>query len=68
MVPQDELLVDIARNAFQRYGKGRHPASLNMGDCAAYALARARGSPLLLKGADVSQTDLIPAVNPARSR
>lgn len=67
VVPQDRLLVDIARDAFLRYGKGRHPAALNMGDCAAYALAKARGLPLLFKGNDFSKTDLIAAVNPARS-
>jgi ribonuclease VapC len=68
VVPQDRLLVDIARDAFLRYGKGRHPAGLNMGDCAAYALAKARGLPLLFKGDDFSQTDLIAAVSPTRSR
>jgi ribonuclease VapC len=67
VVPQDRLLVDIARDAFLRYGKGRHPAALTMGDCAAYALAKARGLPLLFKGNDFSQTDLVAAVNATRS-
>lgn len=67
VVPQDRLLVDITRDAFLRYGKGRHPAALNMGDCAAYALAKARGLPLLFKGNDFSQTDLVAAVNATRS-
>jgi ribonuclease VapC len=55
VVPQDRLLVDIARDAFLRFGQGRHPAGLNMGDCATYALAKAPGLPLLLKSSDFSQ-------------
>lgn len=47
-----------ALDAFARYGKGRHPASLNMGDCFSYACARVRGLPLLYKGADFAETDL----------
>jgi ribonuclease VapC len=47
-----------ARDAFVCFGKGRHPAGLNMGDCAAYALARTRGVPLLFKGDDFSRTDV----------
>lgn len=43
--------------AFSRFGKGRHPAGLNYGDCFAYALARVRREPLLFKGIDFSQTD-----------
>ncbi len=42
-----------------RYGKGRHPAKLNFGDCFAYALARASGEPLLFKGSDFSCTDVV---------
>jgi len=53
-VEQDEL----ARQAFVDYGKGRHPAGLNFGDCFAYALAKATGEPLLFKGADFAQTDI----------
>ena len=64
VVSQDRLLVDIARDAFLRFGKGRHPAGLNMGDCAAYALAKARGLPLLFKGNDFSRTDLTAAISP----
>lgn len=48
----------LARNAYARFGKGRHPAGLNFGDCCSYALARSSGEPLLFKGADFSQTDL----------
>jgi len=52
----------IAIDAFRRYGKGRHPAGLNLGDCFAYALARALGQPLLFKGDDFRQTDIEPAL------
>ncbi len=48
----------LAREAYQRYGKGNHPARLNLGDCFAYALAKARGEPLLFKGDDFRQTDV----------
>lgn len=48
----------IAREAFRRYGKERHPAALNFGDCFAYALAIARDEPLLFKGNDFSRTDV----------
>ncbi len=54
----DEPLSELAFDAYRRYGKGRHPAKLNMGDCAAYALARSRGWPLLYKGEDFAQTDI----------
>lgn len=47
-----------ARRAFARYGKGRHSAGLNFGDCFAYALAAERGEPLLFKGADFAKTDI----------
>lgn len=58
IIPFDEPLSDLAFEAYGRYGKGRHPARLNMGDCAAYALAKARGWPLLYKGDDFSETDI----------
>jgi ribonuclease VapC len=51
-----------AREAFLRFGKGRHPAGLNFGDCAAYALARAKRAPLLFKGEDFLKTDIAPAL------
>lgn len=54
----DEALSNLAFEAYRRFGKGRHPARLNMGDCAAYALAQARGWSLLYKGEDFSQTDI----------
>lgn len=48
----------LARQAFLDFGKGRHPAALNFGDCFAYALAKATGEPLLFKGQDFSKTDV----------
>ncbi|HET6469474.1 MAG TPA: type II toxin-antitoxin system VapC family toxin [Geminicoccaceae bacterium] len=68
----DELLMDcgidvlpvtvaqarIAAAAHERFGKGRHPAGLNFGDCFAYALARERGERLLFKGGDFARTDI----------
>ena len=47
-----------ARQAFTDFGKGRHPAGLNFGDCFAYALAKVTGEPLLFKGQDFSKTDI----------
>jgi ribonuclease VapC len=52
----------LARQAFLDFGKGRHPAKLNIGDCFAYALAKATGEPLLFKGEDFSKTDITAAV------
>jgi len=57
-VPFGPEHVDLAIDAFRRYGKGRHPAGLNFGDCFSYALAKATGEPLLFKGDDFSQTDI----------
>ncbi len=48
----------IAQSAFVRYGKGRHPAALNFGDCLTYAIAHVAGEPLLCVGDDFPQTDL----------
>ena len=55
--------VDVAIEAFRRFGKGRHPAGLNFGDCFSYALAKVTGEPLLFKGGDFSQTDVKRAVD-----
>jgi len=52
----------LAREAYQKFGKGNHPAKLNLGDCFAYALAKARGEPLLFKGDDFRLTDVEAAV------
>lgn len=49
---------ELARDAFHRFGRGRHPARLNFGDCFAYALAKESTTPLLFKGNDFSQTDI----------
>lgn len=49
----------LARSAYQRWGKGRHPAGLNLGDCCSYALAQTSGEPLLFKGNDFSRTDVV---------
>ncbi len=48
----------VARHAFRTYGKGRHPAGLNYGDCFSYALSKTSGEPLLFKGNDFSRTDV----------
>lgn len=58
----DDAQWRLAREAYDRYGKGRHRAALNLGDCCAYALARHTGEPLLFKGADFSQTDVTAAI------
>jgi ribonuclease VapC len=62
IVPFDEELARDSRAAFTRFGKGRHPAGLNFGDCTSYALAQARGLPLLYKGDDFAKTDVINAL------
>jgi len=58
IVSVDEEQVSVARQAWRKYGKGRHPAALNFGDCFAYALSRVSGEPLLAKGSDFHKTDL----------
>jgi ribonuclease VapC len=58
LVPVDVVQARHARRAFSRFGKGRHRAGLNFGDCFAYALATVRGEPLLCKGEDFQHTDL----------
>lgn len=63
LVPVDLEQARMARLGFSRFGKGRHPAALNFGDCFAYALARALGETLLFKGSDFSQTDVTPATS-----
>jgi ribonuclease VapC len=54
----DEDQLTVARTAFRRFGKGRHAAGLNFGDCASYALAQWSGEPLLFKGSDFTETDV----------
>lgn len=58
VIPFDTEQLLFARTAFRRFGRGRHPAQLNMGDCFAYALAKQQGMPLLFKGNDFAQTDV----------
>lgn len=53
---------ELARVAWRKYGKGNHPAGLNIGDCCAYALAKYSGEPLLFKGNDFNQTDIRAAI------
>ena len=52
----DQVL--LARSAYEKYGKGHHPAALNLGDCCSYALARSSGEPLLFKCNDCTRTDV----------
>jgi ribonuclease VapC len=59
IVPIDAELAELARSAWRKYGKGRHPAGLNFGDCFSYALAKSTGEPLLAKGADFADTDIV---------
>ena len=58
IVPLNAEQMALARNAWRRFGKGRHSAGLNLGDCCAYALSQYAGYPLLFKGDDFPQTDL----------
>lgn len=62
LAPVDPAQASIAAQAFLRFGKGRHPARLNLGDCFSYALARSLNAPLLYKGEDFSHTDIASAV------
>lgn len=61
LVPVDAEQAHVACRAFSRFGKGRHPARLNYGDCFSYALATVIGEPLLYKGDDFGKTDVTPA-------
>ena len=58
LAPVDDEQANLARRAFREYGKGRHSAGLNYGDCFSYALAVARNEALLFKGGDFSRTDV----------
>lgn len=58
VVPLDEKQAVLAVEAWHRFGKGRHSAALNLGDCFSYAAARSLGRPLLFKGDDFAQTDI----------
>ena len=61
IVAFDRDQAELARDAFRRFGRGRHPAALNYGDCFAYALAKATGEALLFKSDDFSRTDIVAA-------
>jgi len=58
IVPVDAEQADMARRAWRRFGRGRHPAGLNYGDCFSYALATTHDEPLLFKGDDFTKTDV----------
>jgi ribonuclease VapC len=69
LVPPDVRIVDFtvdmyraAADAFDRYGRGKHPAKLNICDCMAYAVAKVHDVPLLFKGTDFGHTDIRPAL------
>lgn len=57
-LPFDEAHMQEAHDVWRRYGKGRHPAGLNLGNCCAYAAAKTEGRPLLFKGDDFEKTDV----------
>lgn len=66
VVSFDRDQAEFARMAFRRFGKGRHRAGLNLGDCFSYALAKSLATPLLYKGEDFIHTDLAPAIQAGR--
>lgn len=68
VVPFTEVHLGWARDAYRRFGKGRHPAALNMGDCIAFATARHTALPLMFKGEDFTQTDVEPFRPPSAPR
>jgi ribonuclease VapC len=65
IVAFDQEQAELARDAYRRYGKGRHAAALSYGDCFAYALCAVRGEPLLFKGDDFTRTDVRNALDRA---
>ena len=70
IAPVTEEQAHVARQAYTDFGKGRHSAALNFGDCFAYALAKVTDNPILFKGKDFRQTDITPAISthPKRSK
>jgi len=62
IVPFDDAQAAAANEAYSRFGKGIHPAGLNLCDCASYALAKSLDAPLLYKGDDFARTDIVSAV------
>jgi ribonuclease VapC len=65
IVPFDLPQLRAAQDAYRRFGKGRHPAGLNFGDCVSYALAKVCDEAFLFKGQDFSQTDIDPGISRA---
>lgn len=65
VAPVTEPVAQRVARAYQKWGKGAHPAALNFGDCFAYALAEERACPLLYVGGDFARTDIISALSPA---
>lgn len=63
VIPFTSVHWQVAANAFALYGKGRHPAALNLGDCMTYATARVADLPLLFVGDDFAKTDVTPALS-----
>jgi ribonuclease VapC len=64
IVPIAASEFELAMDAYARFGKGRHPTRLNLGDCFAYACAKANRARLLFKGDDFAKTDIEPAFRP----
>lgn len=64
IVSFSQAQAEIAIEAFRKFGKGRHPAGLNIGDCYVYALAKTTGQTLLFKGEDFKHTDIVSALTP----
>ena len=62
IIAMDAEQSELARYAWRNYGKGRHPAGLNIGDCCSYALSKYSGEPLLFKGNDFSKTDVVTVI------
>lgn len=59
IVPVDAEQAEVARSAWRKFGKGRHKAALNCGDCFSYALAKVTGEPMLAKGQEFTFTDIV---------
>ena len=64
IVALDAQSARFAREAYLQFGKGYHPAGLNLADCFSYSLAKSRNEPLLFKGSDFLKTDIVPAWRP----
>lgn len=63
IAPVTEEIAFVARQAYSDFGKGRHPAGFNLGDCFSYALAKVAREPLLFKGTDFRKMDIVPAIS-----